>query len=255
MYWLQHTPLPTCKLKNVRAKKNNNSWHLLVIVVYMRFPPITILAGDILLAEGLRKLSEAANELPKEQSNMIMRLTSEAVFEICSAEAFENQLHDEFTIPPQDYQKVLELKSVVPDLAMKIGAIVGNGSPREVKELGAFGRTYGVIAANIEEFADLLEIDELQNRLENECPPLPLLYAMENSVLEKELCEFLKVKPISENIHNQIVDIVLASKEVSYLQKCLIENAELTLKKLPDVNEKIREELECMLLVQLECLK
>lgn len=215
----------------------------------------TILAGDILLAEGLRLLSEAANKLPKEQANGIMKLTSEAVYEICCAEAKENQLHNQSNISPQEYRKVLELKSTVPELTMKIGAILANASPLTIAEFGRFGRKYGFIAENIEEFADILEIDELQNRLENECAPLPLLFALEDSELKKGLQQLLSVKPLSESNHELIVNGVLSSKQVMTLQRSLIADAKKTLTKLPYVNEKIREELANMILVQLECLR
>jgi geranylgeranyl pyrophosphate synthase len=151
---------------------------------------ITILAGDILLAEGLTLLSEATNKLSKEQAKEIMRLTSEAVFEISCAEALENQLRSKRSVSPQEYRKVIELKSCVPEVAMEIGAILGNASSTTVKALGAFGRKYGVIAENIEEFADLFEISEFQSRLQNECPPLPLLCALENPEIKTKFAPF-----------------------------------------------------------------
>jgi geranylgeranyl pyrophosphate synthase len=216
---------------------------------------IAILAGDILLAEGLTLLSEATNKLFKEPAKEVMRLTSEAVFEISCAEALENQLRSKTSVSPQEYCKVLEFKSGVPGVAMEIGAILGNASSTTVKALGAFGRQYGVIAENIEEFADLFEMSEFQSRLQNECPPLPLLYALENPEIKNKFTPLLNAAPLSQSNYGTIVNDVLESEEVTALINALIADIEMTLTKLPNVNEKIRVELANMLLVQLECLR
>ena len=128
-----------------------------------------ILAGDILLVEGFRQLTEASELIHKEQSKEIIKLVSEAVVEICTAEALEVKLHRRFDLTPSEYNEIIRLKAVVPELAMKIGAIVGKGTSENVDALGQFGRIYGINSLIIEEFADLLNNEELKNRVKNEC--------------------------------------------------------------------------------------
>ena len=139
-----------------------------------------ILAGDILLFEGFKRLNEASELIPKTQSKKIMKLVSDAIFEISTAEALETQLRGKLDLTPSELHKVIWLKAVVPELAMKIGAILGNGNSKAVKELGQFGRTYGINSIIIEEFADMLNVEELRNRLKNEYSPLPIIYALQN---------------------------------------------------------------------------
>lgn len=212
---------------------------------------ITILAGDILLVEGFKKLSEACNEIPLEKSKEIMKIVSDAVFEICSAEALESKLHSKSNIAPKKYEEIIRLKAVVPELTMKIGAIVGNKKTEYIEKLGQFGRSYGTISVIVEEFADLLEINELRNRIKNECPPLPILYALQDKKIRRILKPLINSEEINKSIHGQIVNIILESKDVVRLQKTIISDARITIQNLPSINGRIKEELESMLLVPL----
>lgn len=212
-----------------------------------------ILAGDILLTQGFRQLTEAAELIPREQSKEIIKLVSEAVSEICTAEDLEVQLRSRLDLTPNEFNEVIRRKAVVPELTMKIGAILGGGDPKDVKSLGQFGRIYGVNSIIIEEFADLLDIEELRNRLNNECPPLPVLYALQNPQIKANLLPLLIGDLLNESAHEKIIQTILASTEVHVLQKILVSNAESQLKKLPKVVKgKIREELEDLLLVPLD---
>lgn len=214
---------------------------------------IAILAGDVLLVDGIRLLSNASASISNERSQKIIACVSEAVYEICAAEALERQLRLKEIILPQDYHEVIRLKSVVPEVTMRIGAIVGGGSETDIENLSKYGRSYGLVSGIVEEFADLLEIDELTSRLKNECPPLPLIYALQNENIKKKAEQLLKSN-ITGKIHKQIVELVLASKEVKGLENNLLatgENAIKNFREIKEIDTKIREKLENMLLVPL----
>jgi geranylgeranyl pyrophosphate synthase len=212
-------------------------------------PGTSLLAGDILLVQGFKQLTDAADLIPKKRYKEIIKLVSEAVFEICTAESLEIQLHGKVDLPPNEFLEIIRLKAVVPELAMKIGAIIGNGSSEDVKDLGRFGRIYGINSIIIEEFADLLDIGEFNNRIKNECLPLPVVYALQNSQTRTNLLSMLKSNLLDDIAHRKVVEAVLRSCEVQGLQKILVANANI---KLPIiVNRKIREELENLLLVPL----
>jgi len=212
---------------------------------------ITILAGDILLVDGINRLNEAVYEISNEKASSVMKPVSDAVFEICCAEVLESKLHKKQRLPPQRYEEVIRLKSVVPEMSMKVGAIIGNEKSEFVKSLGQYGRSYGIISAIVEEFADLLEIDELQNRLKNECPPLPIIYALQDIKIRKLLNTLINNQQISKNNHEKLVNLVLESKHVIMLEKSLISSAKEAIEELPYINKKLRDELEDMLLVPL----
>ena len=213
----------------------------------------SILAGDILLVEGFRQLSEECKKLPEAQSKEIMRLTGDAVFEICSAEVLEVSLRSKLDLKPDELLEVIKLKAVVPELAMKIGAILGEGSSGNVEKLGKYGRAYGVVSIIVEEFADLLDMEEFCSRLKNECLPLPMIHAIQNVKVKSVILPMLKADLLDEDAFNKIVDLVLDTTEVKAFEKNLIEDAKIGLKALPmDLKGKSREELENLLLVPLD---
>lgn len=227
------------------TKKNNR------LTVFGKFgSTITILAGDILLADGIKRLNEACYEISNEKSNKIMKMTSDAIFEICCGEALERKIC-KTNLSLKKYNEVIKLKAVVPELTIKMGAIIGQKGNRYVEELGQFGRSYGVISLIVEEFADLLEIDELRNRLRYECPPLPFIYAFQDKKIKEIINQLIGNQEIDKSLHKQIVEIILASKEVIGLEKTLVTNAKSAIQKLPNINKEIKKELENMLLVPL----
>jgi len=175
---------------------------------------VALLAGDALLMQGLTLLHRECESLPQEQGKSIQNLVLEAFFEISKAEAAETSFMKKLDTTPQEYFEVIKSKAVVPELHCKIGAIIGNGDARAIEVLGHYGRTFGITSLIREEFIDLIETSELQNRLNNECPPLPMLYALQNPKTKKEIISLMENK---EN-RLKLVETILATKEAQELK-------------------------------------
>lgn len=110
-----------------------------------------------------------------------------------------------------------------------------------------------LMGAIIEEIVDLLDIDELRNRLKNECTPLPILYALQNGELRANLAPLLN-STITETIHK--INIVLNSNEVDELQKILHSNVQAQKNQLIGLqNGKIGEELLSLLIIPLKYIE
>ena len=154
---------------------------------------IAILAGDLLLTQGYLLLGQEGEFLSCIQRKTIQDLIRKCILEITKAEANELSMMQDPAVSPREYLKIIRLKAVVPEILCKIGAICANADQDIVKTLGRFGRTFGYASSIRDEFIDLLEYPELQNRLTNECPPMPMLYAMQNPKL------IYKIKPLLEN--------------------------------------------------------
>jgi geranylgeranyl pyrophosphate synthase len=184
---------------------------------------ITILAGDILLSQGMTKLCKESGRIKKEKGDLITNLSMEAILEICDAESSEAQLIKRplhFSL--KEYSLVLWHKAVVPELAMKIGAILGNGNPRNVESLGKIGRTFGIVSLIVEEFTDVLDENELRNRIENGCPPLPVLYALQATKTKKVLSPLLG-NLSDKGVHNKVIETVFSCSEVQdFIKKNLV---------------------------------
>lgn len=217
--------------------------------------PTSILSGDILLAKGYEKLHNATKTLTVEESNQIFALVSAAIVEICNAEAIEAGFSGRLDLASEAYFDVIKRKAVVPELAMQLGAIIGGGNASEIEALGQFGRVYGVISIIIEDLADLLNLEEMKNRLSNECPPLPLIFALQNPTLKQELMPLIS-SALNPQSHQKIIEIVLNSTEMQTLHGYLVKEVNLGIKSISlKIDEKIREELANLLLAPLDCFE
>ncbi len=64
---------------------------------------------------------------------------------------------------------------------------------------------------------DLVDYRELQNRLTKECPPLPLLCAVQNAEVEAKLKLIIREEYLTRSRAYTIAKIVMASEEVKAL--------------------------------------
>ena len=180
---------------------------------------ITLLAGDALLFKGLILLHEACDKLPEKQERAILNLTKQAFFEIGNAEAKEVSFKGNFDLDPREYRNIIERKASVAEMTARIGAILGGGNSKEIDILGHYGKILGILMTIRDDFIDLFEPDELKNRTENECLPLPILYAFRNTRKKSEIVRLLRRDKITEQETDEILDLITDTKEVEELKK------------------------------------
>lgn len=224
--------------------------------VYGKFgKDVALLAGDVLLTRGLLQFQRECDSVPKWQKERILFLLSTSVFDISRAEALEARMRAKNDFSPETYLNIIDLKSVVPELNMKIGAILGNGDEKIVETLGHFGRTFGIVSTVAEEFMDMLEHRELKNRLGNRCLPLPYLFALQDSSVRAKILPS-KHQSISAKKLGKIERNVLSSPEVERLRKKMSKLVHIELKKIEVELEncRAREELCTLLKLSLEML-
>jgi heptaprenyl diphosphate synthase len=201
--------------------------------VYGKFGrAVALLAGDALLIQGSTLLQQECEALTREQRTVILALIPEALFEISNAEAQESHLMKRLNANPREYLEIIRMKAVVPELHCKIGAIMGNASKANVEALGSYGRTFGITSLVRDEFGDLYEYPELENRIKNECLPLPILYALQNPKLKSEVETYIQSGNFERKTLNRLKKLVLKSEEVEELRK--------------DLNRMVADEVNCL---------
>jgi geranylgeranyl pyrophosphate synthase len=189
---------------------------------------VAVLIGDILLQKGLYLLHESSADLPINQKQELLLLVKNAFLEICSGEAHEASLRGKTDISRKEYLNVISKKVAASEATMRIGAILGGGSRKEIDQLGHFGQTFGILMTIRDEFIDMFEADELKNRFGKECLPLPILLALQEESRKKAVLQLLE-EELSENAIEKILDIVMDSGE--------------TLRLLADMNQWVEEEM------------
>jgi geranylgeranyl pyrophosphate synthase len=192
---------------------------------------ITILTGDVLLFTGMNMLNEATKTFQEEKKKQILDSVRQAFLGISSAEAQETSFRGKEDLKLQEYFNMLKLKVSVASSTTKIGAILGNGSEKEIEVLSHFGETFGILNTVRDEFIDMFEVNELKNRAENEFLPLPILLTFQDPEKKRTILQLLK-QPTTNEIIQKILDTTLDSNET---RKFTLDMRELAEKELQQV--------------------
>jgi geranylgeranyl pyrophosphate synthase len=176
---------------------------------------IALLAGDVLLVQGLTALQNEC-DLSSAQRKTIADSVAAAMVEIVKAEAMEISLWHKTNVTPEEYFDVIKLKGGVAELHCRIGGIIGGGNKEAIDNLAGYGRVIGVLSTLKEEFVDLSNCVELEHRIKHELPPYPMLCAMQNKGFKKKTATFEKAKFSDEDLQ-RTAEFVLGSLEVEKL--------------------------------------
>jgi geranylgeranyl pyrophosphate synthase len=85
--------------------------------------------------------------------------------------------------------------------------------------LGHYGKTMAFMMTLRDEFVDIYEIDELKNRSENECLPVPILFAFKDEKKKNEIIKLLKGSRTEQKDVDRVIELVMNSDEVQALKK------------------------------------
>jgi geranylgeranyl pyrophosphate synthase len=153
---------------------------------------IALLTGDALFLKGCELLHNSCNNLAIQQKTKVTQWIKKAFFDLGVAVAKETSIRGNWNITPKEYLDILIMKAAIAEATARIGAFIGGGSQKEIKALEEYGQILGTLANIRDDFIDVLEPEELQNRVNNECIPLPLLYALQNQSIRDEIIEILE---------------------------------------------------------------
>ena len=208
--------------------------------VFARFgKDIALLVGDAFLMKALVLLHKLDDKFPTEKMNAIWTTIDSRFFELGNAEALEAYSKGNIDLSVEEYWRILRMKASTFEAHARIGAILGGGARNIVDSLANYGRTLGILLSIREDFIDVFEPTELQNRMKNECLPLPILYAFKNPQTKKAILNCLSKKEISEKDAETIVDILFEEENVEVLRnqvKQLAEEACTSISHMPDKN-------------------
>lgn len=217
--------------------------------VFGRFgKDVALLVGDAFLVKALTMLHELKNRFSEEKINKFWNIISGGFFELGEAEALEASWKGNTNVSPEECLRILEKKASTFEAHMRIGALIGGGNSDDVDMLGNYGRTLGVLFGIREDFIDMFEPDELENRMKRECLPLPILYASANPHVKKTLLSYLSKQRISIEDAENIVDLVYGEKSVKAFRneiKRIASEASLNISKLK--NKSLTTHLQTLL--------
>jgi len=147
--------------------------------IYGKFgKEIALLTGDALIFEGFFRLYKASEKVPKYKVMKILNVVKQLFVELGDAEALELKLRRRTDVTPEEYLHIVRKKAADVESLLRIGAILGSGSKKEIESLGNYGRTLGMLSLLVDDILDFRDPKELSQRVKNEGLPLPVIFAL-----------------------------------------------------------------------------
>ena len=216
---------------------------------------VGLLLGNAFIIYGFTLMGKATNNLPAQKKNRIFTILRRSLFDVGNAHASELGLRRKLDASPDEYLKIIEKKAASIEADMNVAAILGGGTTKECSALARFGRIMGTLATLREEFIDVFDAEELNQRINAEALPIPLLYAFQDKDSRKKIEKLLASKKLNTQQIEDLLDTVMDSRPVANLKtrmSNLITQAQNTLHVLQ--NERTRKLLADMAEATLEDL-
>jgi geranylgeranyl pyrophosphate synthase len=198
---------------------------------------IALLVGDALFFEGFLLLHRAYQTISADRMLQVCNVISDMFFEMGNAEALEIKLQGKIDVAPQEYISIINMKAADIEACARIGAILGNGSEKEIDALGKYGRIIGTILILRDDLADTSDYEEASHRIRNEPLPLPLLLALQNPKTKSQIIPFLLKEKIERKDVERIFEIVSETGNVRKVEKIIDEmslNAHSIINRFPN---------------------
>lgn len=219
--------------------------------VFCKFGKETaLLIGDALFLKGFIFLYEQSNRFPSETMRKILATIENSFCEFGNAHLREIDFKKKLEISPNEYLRILEGKGATIEVHARIGAIIGRGSDKEIEAIGRYAKILGALIAIREDFIDIFEPVELQNRIKNECLPLPVLYTFDNPKVKETICALGSSPKNPEKLTEKLVKIVFEDKNAQKLIKIMEAFSEEALNSINQLKLKKHLKDELYLLIQ-----
>lgn len=152
----------------------------------------TLIVSGLLSSKASFSLSRMYMEISPQRYVAINEVFNAFLIRMAEGEIDNANLKKRGLINPLKHYLVLEKQGADIEACMSIGAIVGGGSEREVKELSAYGRLLGTIIRLREDLDVALNLTvELADKIRSYSFPYPLICAMAQSRKVRNLIYYL----------------------------------------------------------------
>ena len=216
---------------------------------------VSLLIGNAISMKGFFLLCKYCKTLPHKMSSYVADAIQSTFFEVGDAHLLETEIKTKLDITPSEYLHIIEKKASNIEAITRVGAIIGKASRKQLDILGEYGKILGTLITLREEFIDIFELEELVNRFNNECLPLPILYAFQDARTKENILKILPRKKLSPERADEIVDVVFKSKGVAKLKAYMKKRSQDALTVLSELPQKhLIPQLELLIKSTLEDL-
>ena len=188
--------------------------------VYGKFgQDISLLLGDAFMIGGFTLLGTSISKLSMERMQEILAIIRRALFEVGNAHALELSLKGKANVSPSIYMRILRMKAASVEADMHVAALICGCTNKDSESLRKYGRILGILATLREEFVDVFEPEELDQRRRNETLPIPILYALQEKSTAKRIEKILMNGQLTQKNVHKLSDEVFCTKSVGNLRR------------------------------------
>lgn len=149
---------------------------------------IALITGGLVSAKAFSILNNF--KIQQEKKELINKHIWNLLSVMAKAETYSIELRTKRRYSSKIKLWKIETESVDPETCLKIGAIIGNGSEKEIENLGTYGNCLGIIIGLINDFRIGTNLTlELAEKIKLKVPPYCLLLASENSLSFKKILD------------------------------------------------------------------
>jgi geranylgeranyl pyrophosphate synthase len=205
---------------------------------------VALLLGNAFLIEGFTLLGTCL-EKSNQRAVEVFRIIKQSLFEFGNAHALELSLKKRTDVAPDEYLEIVKMKAASIEGDMRIGAIIGGGTPKEVETLAKYGRILGTLAMLREEFIDVFDVEELNQRMCSEYLPIPVLYAIQDEETREKIQRLLAKGKIGNKDIDTLVNMVFEARNTVELKESMSKLVTRAIRLTSNVeNNKLRNQLQ-----------
>jgi len=201
--------------------------HLRMTILGLHGIDCALLAGDLFIFKSWTVGSEMIRSgVDPLRVADVMKAYGNLSVEICEAELMDTLCRRKLDLDIEYYKKMLKQEMAEMEACSRIGAMLGNGMPKEIEALSNFGRQFGFISRLGDDMEDCLNVKgDLLHRIKYESVPLPLLYAAKSSSERySKIRNIIKKKNIGPLDAESVVEFCFESEAFEYTRLLAAEN-------------------------------
>ena len=206
----------------------------------------TLIVGDLLISKAWTTVNRILRKIGQPvKIAEIIEIYGQCSVKMCEAEIMEILCRKKLDTNLEFYKEILWNLNADMEGCAKIGAILGNGSDKEAKNLSDIGRIMGFLFAVRTDITDSLNIEgNILHRLKYESIPLPILFAAQTSKESKNAIKHvIRKKDIPISDIRKVLETCFETEAFSYVDNLAKAASEVAMSKLCVIQPSLARDL------------
>ena len=179
---------------------------------------LALILSDVLFFKGFTLLGKTLeSEISVKRVIKILETIEKIWFEQSSGETFEIQSRGSTDVTSKACLEKIRMRASEMEACTRIGGILGDGSIKQIEDLGAYGRLVGMMSILRNELIDMLEFNMLRHRIRRESLPLPIIYALQDQRIRPRLISLITEPRLTKEDMQSISKLSDRSGGIEYI--------------------------------------